>query len=71
VNAHRLEVLSAFTTPQPPNDSVFFGAAIRRDDHSIGFPDDLRGAVAIQAFGRLVPGGDRLLQIRTGNGVVG
>src|SRR3989441_1769246 len=33
VNAHRLEVLNAFTTPQPPNDCVFFGAAIRRDDH--------------------------------------
>ena len=71
VNAHRLEVLNAFTAPQPPNDSVLFGVAIRRDDHPIGFPDGLRGAVAIHAFGRLVPGGDRLLQIRTGNGIVG
>src|SRR5207249_11133256 len=71
VNAHRLEVLNTFTAPQPPNDSVLFSAAIRRDDHSIGFPDGLRGAVAIQAFGRLVPGGDRLLQIRTDDGIVG
>jgi hypothetical protein len=71
VNAHRLEVLNAFTTPQSPNDSVLFGVAIRRNDHSIGSSDGLSGAVAIEAFGRLVPGGDRLLQIRTGNGVVG